>query len=82
MEPESSLPYSQAHATRPYPEPTQSSPHNPFPLNVLQTYDFNLNTKRTTQYDQENRHIFRFCCDNSNGYFIRKYHGSKNLQIR
>ena len=32
MEPESSLPYSQAPATCPYPEPTLSSPHNPFPL--------------------------------------------------
>ena len=32
MEPESSLPYSQAPATRPYTEPTPSSPHNPLPL--------------------------------------------------
>ena len=32
MEPESSLPYSRAPATCPYPEPTPSSPHNPFPL--------------------------------------------------
>ena len=32
MEPESSLPYSQAPATCPYPQPTPSSPHNPFPL--------------------------------------------------
>ena len=32
MEPESSLPYSQVPATCPYPEPTPSSPHNPFPL--------------------------------------------------
>ena len=32
MEPESSLPYSQAPAICPYPEPTSSSPHNPFPL--------------------------------------------------
>jgi hypothetical protein len=32
MEPESSLPYSQVPATCPYPEPTQSSPHNPFQL--------------------------------------------------
>ena len=32
MEPETSLPYSQAPATCPYPEPTPSSPHNPFPL--------------------------------------------------
>ena len=32
MEPESSLPYSQAPTTCPYPEPTPSSPHNPFPL--------------------------------------------------
>ena len=32
MEPESSLPYSQAPATYPYPELTPSSPHNPFPL--------------------------------------------------
>ena len=31
MEPQSSLPYSQAPATCPYPEPTPSSPHNPFP---------------------------------------------------
>jgi hypothetical protein len=30
--PESSLPYSQAPATCPYPEPTPSSPHNPLPL--------------------------------------------------
>ena len=30
MERESSLPYSQAPATCPYPEPTPSSPHNPF----------------------------------------------------
>ena len=32
MEPESSLPYSQAPATCPYPEPTPSIPHNPLPL--------------------------------------------------
>ena len=32
MEPESLLPYSQAPANCPYPEPTPSSPHNPFPL--------------------------------------------------
>ena len=32
METESSLPYSQVPATCPYPEPTPSSPHNPFPL--------------------------------------------------
>ena len=31
MEPQSSLPYSQAPATCPYPESTPSSPHNPFP---------------------------------------------------
>ena len=31
-EPESSLPYSQAPATCRYPEPTLSSPQNPFPL--------------------------------------------------
>jgi hypothetical protein len=30
-EPESSLPYSQAPATCPYPEPTPSSPQNPLP---------------------------------------------------
>ena len=29
-QPESSLPYSQAPATFPYPEPTPSNPHNPF----------------------------------------------------
>ena len=29
MEPESSLPSSQAPVTCPYPEPTPSSPHNP-----------------------------------------------------
>jgi hypothetical protein len=32
MEPESSLPYSQVPATRPYPEPTPSSPHYPLQL--------------------------------------------------
>ena len=32
MQPQSSSPYSQAPATCPYPEPTPSSPHNPFPL--------------------------------------------------
>ena len=32
MEPENTLPYSEAPATRPYPEPTPSSPHNSFPL--------------------------------------------------
>ena len=32
MEPESSLPYSQAPTTCPYPKPTPSSPHNPFLL--------------------------------------------------
>jgi hypothetical protein len=29
MEPEGSLPYSQVPATRPYPEPTLSTPHEP-----------------------------------------------------
>jgi hypothetical protein len=32
MEPEVSLPYSQVPATCPCPEPTPSSPHNPFQL--------------------------------------------------
>jgi hypothetical protein len=32
MEPESSSPHSQAHATYPYPEPDQSSPHTHIPL--------------------------------------------------
>ena len=32
MEPEGSFPSSQAPATFSYPEPTPSSPHNPFPL--------------------------------------------------
>ena len=32
MEPESSSPYSQVPATRPYPEPTPSSPHDPLQL--------------------------------------------------
>ena len=31
-QPKSSLPYSQAPVTCPSPEPTSSSPHNPFPL--------------------------------------------------
>jgi hypothetical protein len=33
MEPESSLPYLQVPATRPYPEPTPSRPHYPLQLN-------------------------------------------------
>ena len=32
MEPESSSPYLQVPATRPYPEPTPSSPHDPLQL--------------------------------------------------
>jgi hypothetical protein len=32
MEPEGSLPYSQVPATRPYPESTPSSPHDPLQL--------------------------------------------------
>jgi hypothetical protein len=32
MEPESPSPYSQVPATRPYPEPTPSSPHDPLQL--------------------------------------------------
>jgi hypothetical protein len=32
MEPESSLPYSQLPATRPYPEPIPTSPHDPLQL--------------------------------------------------
>src|SRR5215468_10675 len=32
MEPKSSLSYSQVPATRPYPEPTTSSPHHPLQL--------------------------------------------------
>jgi hypothetical protein len=32
MEPEGSLPYTQVPATRSYPEPTPSSPHNPLQL--------------------------------------------------
>jgi hypothetical protein len=34
MEPESSLPYSQVPATRPYPEPTPSTSHDPLQLPV------------------------------------------------
>jgi len=36
MEPENSLPCSQWHATDPYPEPDDSSPHPPTPVSVLQ----------------------------------------------
>jgi hypothetical protein len=32
MEPESSSPYTQVHATCPYPEPIPSSPHDPLQL--------------------------------------------------
>ena len=32
MEPEGSSPYPQVPATRPYPEPTPSSPHDPLQL--------------------------------------------------
>jgi hypothetical protein len=32
MEPEGSFPHSQVSATCPYPEPDQSSSHNPLPL--------------------------------------------------
>ena len=32
MEPESSSPYPQVSAIRPYPEPTPSSPHDPLQL--------------------------------------------------
>jgi hypothetical protein len=32
LEPEGSSPHPQARATRPYPEPTLSSPHNSLPL--------------------------------------------------
>ena len=39
MEPQSSLPYSQAPANCPYPEPTPSSPYNPFPLTA---YEFEI----------------------------------------
>ena len=46
MEPESSLPYSQAPATCPYPEPTPSSPHNPFPLLEDQSFWEKKNTNR------------------------------------
>jgi hypothetical protein len=37
MEPEGSLPYSQVPATRPYPEPTPSSPHDPLQLPAILT---------------------------------------------
>ena len=41
MEPKSSLPYSQAPATSPHPDPTPSSPHNPFPLPQDPFYYYN-----------------------------------------
>ena len=40
MEPESSLTYSQALATYPYPEPIPSSPHNPFPLQLRNYFNW------------------------------------------
>ena len=43
MEPESSSPYPQVPATRPYPEPTPSSPHDP-----LQLGDVRLNFFRAS----------------------------------
>ena len=53
MEPESSSPHSQAPANCPYPEPTPSSPHNPFPLpdyatntgNSLPTFRENISVR-------------------------------------
>jgi hypothetical protein len=42
MEPESSLPYSQVPATRPYPETTPSSPHAPLQLPEDVTMGLNL----------------------------------------
>jgi hypothetical protein len=38
MKPESSLPYSQLPATRPYPEPTPSSPHDQLPEDPSEYY--------------------------------------------
>jgi hypothetical protein len=35
MEPEGSLPYSQVPATRPYPDPTPSSPHEPQNIHIM-----------------------------------------------
>jgi hypothetical protein len=50
-QPESSLPYSQAPATCPYPEPTPSSPHNPFPLPGINIYHLNkIFTSQTFTY--------------------------------
>jgi hypothetical protein len=42
MEPESSLPHSQAHSTCPYPKPDQSSPY--FTIPILEDLSYHFNT--------------------------------------
>jgi hypothetical protein len=46
MEPEGSLPHSQASATRPYPGLTQSSPHTHMSINYTETITINYTTLR------------------------------------
>ena len=42
MEPESSSPYPQVTAIRPYPEPTQSGPHHPYHVSTYNSMVFCL----------------------------------------
>jgi hypothetical protein len=51
MEPESSSPYPQVPATCPYPEPTPSSPHDPFQLPEVCGHLPNNNTKFKDQLE-------------------------------
>jgi hypothetical protein len=66
MEPESSLPYSQAPATCPYPEPTPSSPHNSLPL-PEDPSKFNI----SRYFEKSVKKIrFLFKSDEANGRFF------------
>jgi len=50
MEPEGSLPHSQASATRPYLEPAQSSPYTHIPPTEIHPNIIHLSTPRSPQW--------------------------------
>jgi hypothetical protein len=60
MEPESSLPYTQVPATRPYPEPAPSSPQNTISivtwLQVVEPTDLGLTSNKGTIYFSCTKH--------------------------
>ena len=75
MEPEGSLPHSQASANRPYPGPGQSSPHTHIPLQKVISASTHNAVKKMKRFIRHYHHLFVIITIYSTlSPFLRHYH--------